>query len=57
VPVKDGRALANAIEKLVRNPDLRVRLGRAARQKILDRFDERIINARTLAVYAEPLSQ
>jgi glycosyltransferase involved in cell wall biosynthesis len=57
VPVKDGRALANAIESLVLNPDLRVRLGRAARQKILDRFDERIINARTLAVYAEQLSQ
>ena len=55
VPVKDGVALANAIERLVRDPALRHTLGAAAREKAVARFDERIVVARTLDVYAELL--
>lgn len=53
VPVKDGVALADAIERLVRAPALRARLGAAARDKALARFDERIVVAETMAVYGE----
>jgi glycosyltransferase involved in cell wall biosynthesis len=53
VPVRDGVALADAIERLARDPDLRTRLGEAARRKAMERFDERIVIARTLDVYRE----
>lgn len=53
VPVKDGVALADAIERLVRDPALRHALGVAAREKAVTEFDERIVIARTLDVYAE----
>jgi glycosyltransferase involved in cell wall biosynthesis len=56
VPVKDGAALADAIERLVRDPALRTRLGEAARRKAMERFDERIVIARTLDVYRELLA-
>lgn len=55
VPVKDGVALADAIERLVRDPVLRNTLGAAARKKAIAEFDERIVVARTLDVYAELL--
>lgn len=55
VPVKDGGALADAIERLVRDPVLRNTLGAAARKKAIAEFDERIVVARTLDVYAELL--
>lgn len=53
VPVRDGVALAGAIERLVFDRDLRTRLGAAARAKAVAQFDERIVVARTMAVYAE----
>lgn len=55
VPVKDGPALAHAIARLHDSPELRQRLGTAARGKALGEFDERIVIERTLAVYAELL--
>ncbi len=57
VPVKDGVALADAIERLVRDPALRHTLGAAAREKAVAQFDERIVVARTLDVYAELLGK
>lgn len=53
VPARDGTALAAAIARLDDDPDLRLRLGRAARRKALDRFAEPGVVARTLAVYRE----
>ena len=53
VPVRDAHALATAIARLNDDSDLRTRLGEAARQKVLAEFDERIVIARTLAVYRE----
>ncbi|QNN46968.1 glycosyltransferase family 4 protein [Thermomonas brevis] len=55
VPVKDSGTLADAIERLVWDPVLRHRLGVAAREKAVAQFDERIVLARTLDVYAELL--
>ena len=53
VPVRDAKALAVAIVHLAEDLDLRERLGKAARQKVLAQFDERIVIQRTLAVYEE----
>lgn len=53
VPVRDGAALADAIERLARDPDLCTRLGKAARDKAMAEFDERIVIGRTMRVYGE----
>jgi len=58
VPVRDSAALAAAIERLYRDPELRERLGAAARRRILDRFRIEDTIAETLALYrrlAQPL--
>lgn len=57
VPVKDSRALAAAIARLHDDPALCARLGKAAREKALAEFDEKIVIERTLAVYAELVPQ
>ncbi len=55
VPVRDALALANAIRRLHENPERARQLGQAARARALAEFDERIVIARTLAVYRELL--
>jgi glycosyltransferase involved in cell wall biosynthesis len=56
VPPRDALALAQAIGRLLESSEMRVRLGQAARRKALERFDEQIVIASTLAVYDELLS-
>lgn len=53
VPARDADALARAIARLQDDPELAQRLGEAARAKALAEFDERIVIARTMAVYDE----
>ena len=53
VPARDSVSLANAISRLADDPSLCDRLGKAVRRKVLAQFDERIVVARTLAVYQE----
>lgn len=53
VPAKNAAALASAIARLQDDPELRERLARAARQKVLAEFDERIVIEKTVAVYKE----
>ena len=55
VPERDADALARAIARLLDDPELAARLGRAARAKALECFDERLVVARTIAVYRELL--
>lgn len=43
VPAGDADALAAAVERLVADPDLRERLGSAARRKALREFDQRAV--------------
>lgn len=40
VPPRDPAALAGAIAHLLEDPDLRMRMGRAARRRMVERFDE-----------------
>lgn len=53
VPARDFKALAAAIARLHDTPALAARLGIAAREKALRKFDERIVIERTLSVYDE----
>jgi glycosyltransferase involved in cell wall biosynthesis len=55
VPMKDAASLAHAIARLQDDPDLRKRMGRASREKVVAEFDERIVIERTMAVYQELL--
>lgn len=55
VPVKNGKALAEAIARLQADPALRQRLGEAARRKAMTEFEERSVVERTLGVYRELL--
>lgn len=55
VPPRDAVALADAIERLVRDAGLRERLAVAAREKAVAEYDERLVVARTMAVYQELL--
>ena len=43
VPIKDSKALANAIEKIIADHDKKVKFGRYSRVKALNEFDERKI--------------
>jgi glycosyltransferase involved in cell wall biosynthesis len=55
VPVRDGAALAYAIRRLREDPAWAGELGRAARERTLKEFDERIVHTRILGVYRELL--
>jgi glycosyltransferase involved in cell wall biosynthesis len=57
VPARDADALAAAIRALHEDPARARRLGAAARQRAVQRFDEGIVISRTLDVYAELLPE
>jgi glycosyltransferase involved in cell wall biosynthesis len=51
VPLQNAPALADALEKLLRDPALRRRMGAAGRERFLRYFTHSIINRQTLEVY------
>ena len=53
VPPRDARALADAIEKLYRDAELRRRMGEAARERIGSAFRNEETVRRTIALYQE----
>ena len=53
VPAKNSKALAEAIERLIENKELRKRFGKYGREKVLREFDERIVVKKTIKVYEE----
>lgn len=55
VPVKDAVALADAIQKLVENPVLRMKMGKAGRALAEKEFSSEQIIAQHLAIYQELL--
>lgn len=52
VPPHDGLALAKAVRALLRDPELRARLGDAARMRALSEFDQRQVAQVSLDTYA-----
>jgi glycosyltransferase involved in cell wall biosynthesis len=57
VPPRDPEALAEAIRMLLGAPDLRRRLGQAARQSIIDRFNWRKNALEVVEVYEKAIAQ
>ena len=53
VPARDGVALADALDLLIAQPQMRARMGAAGRAKVLAEFDEKLVIGRTLEVYRE----
>ena len=57
VPPRDPGALADAIARLAADPELRRRMGAAARRLAEQRFGNELIIAQTLEVYGEILGE
>lgn len=57
VPVRDARALADAIARLAGDPALRWRMGRRGRALVEEAFSEAAVADRTLALYREMLAE
>ena len=55
VPPEDAEALANALELLARDPDMRVRMGEAARLRLLQGYTEAHVRRCLLASYTSML--
>ena len=53
VPIKDPQALADAFEKLYRDPELKDRMGEAATQRIATEFRNEDTVRKTIALYEE----
>ena len=51
VPPRDPQAIADALDNLIANPQLRQSLGDAARARIRDHFDIDTMIARTREIY------
>lgn len=56
VPERDSAALASAIEKLLQNEELRIEMGRCSREKVLEEFDEKMVNSKILRLYKQLLT-
>lgn len=56
VPIKDSQALADAFERLYRDPDLRRDMGRAARQRIAQVFRNEDTVVKTIKMYEDLLA-
>lgn len=55
IPPKDPQALAEALEKLLKDPGLRDRFGQASRALVEEKFASRKVVAKMLRLYAELL--
>lgn len=57
VPVKDSRALADAICRLIEDPDLRRQMGQEGRKLVEKEFSESIVVKQTLDLYQSMLGE
>jgi glycosyltransferase involved in cell wall biosynthesis len=55
VPVRDAQALAVALERMIREPALRERLGACGRQRAEREFSTSVVNDRIIATYLDML--
>jgi glycosyltransferase involved in cell wall biosynthesis len=56
VPPRDVSALRGALERLLGDPELRHRMGEAARKRVRERFAWPAVTDATLAAYEEALA-
>jgi len=57
IPIKDPRALANAIKELLQNPSLRDRMGKRGREIAVREFSAEGMARETIKVYRELLEE
>lgn len=57
VPARDSTALAIALEKLIKDPILRKKMGQHGRKRLEEEFSIHLITQQTLAIYEELLPQ
>ena len=57
VPVKDSKALADAIYRLIKYPNLRRQMGQAGRKLVEEEFAESVVVAQTLNLYQSMLGE
>ncbi len=57
VPIKDSRALADAICRLIESPDLRRQMGQEGRKLVEEEFSESVVVAQTLNLYQSMLGE
>ncbi|MCX8130847.1 MAG: glycosyltransferase family 4 protein [Clostridia bacterium] len=57
VPVRNSKMLAEKIEALINNPELRVKMGKMARKKAEQEFDERLVIERQIRLIEEVLRE
>jgi glycosyltransferase involved in cell wall biosynthesis len=57
VPIRDYQALAEVLENLINNPDLRTQLGKNSRQKAESDFDEENLVKTILKTYIRLLAE
>lgn len=57
VEARDSHQLAAAIHYMLTNPNERIRMGKAGREKVMAEFDETIVINLTLNVYCELMTQ
>ncbi len=55
VPVRNADALADALEKLIHDRDLRLKLGEAGRERAIELFSNERVNRETAIVYQKAL--
>ena len=53
VPIKDSLNLAYAIEKLIKDEDLRFKMGKESFKIAVSKFSAKIINSQTISLYNE----
>lgn len=57
IPLSDSKALADAIEFLIKNPELRAKMGARGRKIVEAEFSKEIVIKQTMEVYERLLSQ
>jgi glycosyltransferase involved in cell wall biosynthesis len=56
VPVREARGLADALERLILDPELRLRLGACGRERAEKEYSSDIVNERIVSTYFEMLA-
>jgi len=57
IPIKNTDALADAIIKILSNPELAKKMGEAGRKRAIEKFDEKMVLEKELKIYQELINK